>query len=156
LNQASGCTVLAIDDSEDDVLLLEAAARSVGATLKIRAVRSGPEGLEHLRECWQISQRPDLILLDLNMPGMTGIEFLKAMRAASLGEELVVVVFSSSQHEKDIREAYANGADFYLMKPLDFAELSAVVRALEAFLRIRGTGRETIGALPCYCSELIE
>lgn len=136
-----------MDDSEDDILLLKTAFRNAGHDVALRVATNGREAFDRLEHGEGV---PDLLLLDLNMPGMSGFEVLERIREEGEFSGMKVLIFSSSQHEQDVRRAYEGGADGYLMKPLDFSELVEVARAIRRFLGASEEDWRLLEQLPCY------
>jgi DNA-binding response OmpR family regulator len=120
----------------------------VGSGLRLQVSMSAVDALKVLRE--SEGELPDLLILDLNLPGMNGFELLGELRKDSVLAEVPVLVFSSSQHEKDVRRAYAEGANGYLMKPLDFTELVEVAATVDEMLRSRDLAWDRVQELACY------
>ncbi len=78
-------------------------------------------------------QRPDLVLLDLNLPGKSGHDLLKEIKADPGLRRIPVVILTSSEAEEDIEKSYDRYANAYVTKPVDLSELSKVVRAIDGF-----------------------
>ncbi len=128
-------TVLHIDDDRNDTELFRAAARKANVQFSIHNVADGEQAMAYLNRRGVYANRqlyplPVLILLDLKMPRATGFEVLSWIRSHSEVGNLPVVVFSGSELEADIQQAYAVGADSYLVKPLGFTELVSLVKTL--------------------------
>lgn len=104
--------ILVIDDDETDVAFLAQAFRSKNAGIAIHHAASGEDGLAFLRE-----RAPDLVLLDLKLPGSSGLEVLAAIRLDERTRRTRVVVLSSSQDRADIRSAYQGAANAFVSKP---------------------------------------
>jgi two-component system response regulator len=120
--------VLVADDDADDRLLTRDALVSRSSTTEVRFVADGVELLEYLRRRGRFadlvdSPRPGLILLDLNMPRMSGHEVLRELKADPALREIPVVVLSTSSDEEDVRRAYEIGGSSYIRKPVAFDEL---------------------------------
>jgi CheY-like chemotaxis protein len=111
---------LLVEDNEDDVFFMERAFQQAGVRNPLHVVRNGEEAIEYLSGQNDFSDReryplPDLIFLDLKMPGVNGFEVLKWMRDQSL--KLPVAVLTSSPEEIDRQRAFELGAECYLLKP---------------------------------------
>jgi chemotaxis family two-component system response regulator Rcp1 len=110
--------VLIIEDNPGDVRLLEEAFRELNADVHIRVASDGAEGLEMAIEREAADGlRPDLILLDLNLPKLNGHEVLARLKENPHTMRIPVIVFTSSRAESDIRRAYDAHANAYLKKP---------------------------------------
>jgi two-component system response regulator len=102
-------------------------------------VRDGEEALDYLfRQGTYANQekspRPDLVLLDLRLPRLDGLEVLKAIKRSERLKVIPVVVLTSSESENDVQTAYLNGANIYLVKPLGFGEFSELIRMVTSWL----------------------
>jgi CheY-like chemotaxis protein len=127
--------VLAAEDDESSRVLLQEAFNAAGVAVDLRLVENGRDllGYLHGREPWVQARRPDLILLDLNMPRIDGREALAKIKGHPDLKHLPVVVLTASRAEQDIADAYALGANTYVPKPDSFDKLVSTVRALCEF-----------------------
>lgn len=127
-------TILLAEDNEDDAELCLRMLRKERIANEVVVARDGVEALEllGLRPGGRDPLRalPSVMLLDLKMPRIDGQEVLRAVRADKRTEFLPVVVFSSSREEKDLVESYSNGANSYVLKPVDVDQLAAAIRQL--------------------------
>jgi DNA-binding response OmpR family regulator len=114
--------VLVIDDDPFTAMLAAAKVEQLGHTVRIAA--DGEEGLA-LIERWQ----PDLLLLDLLMPRMGGLELCRLVRASRAGHHLPIVILTGIGTERDVEEGFAAGATDYLAKPFSPLELQVRIRA---------------------------
>jgi len=112
--------IFIIDDSPTDIELTTIALEETGREIRVSSAPDGKSALALLRN----GMMPSLILLDLKMPGMSGIEVLRAIRADDRLREIPVVVFTSSSLESDSEEALAAGASDYLEKSLSLYQIS--------------------------------
>jgi CheY-like chemotaxis protein len=132
--------ILVVDDSPNDVFLLEQAFKKAAATSRLFSLQDGTEARAYLKGENQFSDRalhpfPDLLLLDLNMPRMNGFEFLQWLREDPECGALVVYVLSASARDADVQRAYALGANSYVVKPSRMDELVAFVAAMHQWHR---------------------
>ena len=132
--------ILVVDDSANDVFLLEQAFKKAAATSRLQSVPDGREARAYLQGEGQFSDRavyplPDLLLLDLNMPRMNGFEFLQWIRQDAACSHLVTYVLSASARDGDVRRAYQLGANSYVVKPSRMDELVSFVAALHQWHR---------------------
>jgi CheY-like chemotaxis protein len=130
--------ILLVEDNESDIALVRRAFSKSKVPNPLQVVRSGEEALEYLKGSDRYANRyeyplPDLILLDLNLPGMDGVEVLRWIRQQPGLKPLRVVVLSSSEAQADATKAYQDGANSFLVKPLDFDELVNVTRAIQGY-----------------------
>src|SRR5215472_11311182 len=132
-------TVLHVEDDPNDTLLLEHACRKAGMTFYLQAVCDGDQAIAYLRGSNDFCDRlkyplPQLILLDLKMPRVSGFDVLAWLRSDGALSQLPVVVLTSSNHDADVKRAYDLGAKSYLVKPVGFEALVELVRTLPSFL----------------------
>jgi len=130
--------ILMAEDDADDRLLVQDAFAECGTSDKVRFVADGEELVDYLlhRGKYAIastSPRPDLILLDLNMPRKDGREALKEIRAHRELRKVPVVVFTTSRADSDIERVYELGANSFITKPAGFDELVATVTRLTGY-----------------------
>lgn len=118
--------ILVVDDSSSDVELLLVVLRSLCSLLDVYVARDGQEALDFLLpvEEQAASPPPDLslILLDIKMPKVDGLEVLTALKADPRTKTTPVVMFTSSNEERDVEMSYQTGANGYVVKPVDFQE----------------------------------
>ncbi len=127
--------ILLVEDEPADVHLVRLALREGRVLCNLRHAADGIEALELLRQRdgADAMPRPDLILLDLNMPRMNGREFLAEMKADPALTSIPVVVLTTSDVERDIVASYRLGAAGYITKPVDMDQFCDVIRQLEAY-----------------------
>ena len=125
--------VLLVEDNEADVRLTREALREAGERVRLSAVGDGDQALAYLRrqEGFAEAPRPDLVLLDLNLPRKNGLEVLDEMRADEALVCIPVIVLTSSAARQDVEAAYSRGANAFVTKPQD----------LDAFMHLIGTIR---------------
>jgi len=148
-------TVLCVDDSSDDTLLLRRACRRAGVKFVLQSVDDGDKAIAYLSGMEGFSDRttypiPTLVLLDLKMPTKTGFEVLEWLRSHPEYDSLPVAVFTSSHHESDIHEAYRKGANCFLTKPGDYSQLVELVKALEQSFEDRQAFPDQLRSLESY------
>jgi len=123
----SPAEILLVEDNPDDVEITLRAFRKVHVDSRVHVVRDGQEALDLLFRKGEHSDRaevaqPDLILLDLNLPKVTGPEVLEKIRASDELSTMPVIVLTVSEREEDIQRSYELGANTYITKPVDFAK----------------------------------
>ena len=141
------CVVLIIEDDQHDVLLLQRALRAISADFAFQVetlVRpNGMEGLSAVALQDVLSNLPDVVVVDLNMPVMAGESFLRLLRNELALETLPAVVLTTS-HEKTVHDAaLAAGADRIFVKPNTVAELEAIARQIVSIALARRTAGAT-------------
>jgi chemotaxis family two-component system response regulator Rcp1 len=126
--------ILVVEDSPSDVRLIREALKDATVPVQIMVARDGVEATEHLRQS-EIGQavRPDLVLLDLNLPRKNGKEVLAEIKASPSLRQIPVLIMTSSRSDEDIAEVYSLNANCYITKPGDLREYVHVVRAIEDF-----------------------
>lgn len=117
--------ILLVEDSEEDFLTTKRAFKKAGVANPIDRVKTGDEALDYMRHGGTYSEltiadRPGLILLDLNLPGTDGRAVLRDLKADPLFKSTPIIVFTTSNDERDIEACYRDGANSYIQKPLDF------------------------------------
>ena len=127
--------ILLVEDNADDELLILRAFKRSGFDVEFKVVRDGVEGLEFLvgSEVTQTGNLPCLVLLDLSLPRMTGLELLKRLRELAHTRALPVVILTSSKEDEDIKRAYELGANSYVTKPIDFGALEQTIKQLGSY-----------------------
>lgn len=127
--------LLIIEDNPGDVRLLEEAFRELEANIHIQIARDGAEGLEMVLDANQhhSRKRPDLILLDLNLPKISGHDVLTRLKSNPLTSRIPVIVLTSSRAESDVRRAYESHANAYLKKPSTLDGLMSAAQDIKSF-----------------------
>jgi chemotaxis family two-component system response regulator Rcp1 len=127
--------ILLVDDNPADVALTQEAFEDNKLCNNLSVVNNGVEAMDYLRRNGQYASapRPDIILLDLNMPKKDGREVLAEIKADDDLKYIPVVIMTVSKDDKDILESYRLHANCYIKKPVKFTEFVEVVRSLENF-----------------------
>jgi two-component system response regulator len=127
--------ILLVEDSPSDTDLTVAALAGAKVCNRLSIVEDGVQAMEFLRREGEYARapRPDLILLDLNLPRKDGREVLAEIKTDENLKAIPVVVLTTSQAEKDVLHAYRLQASCYVTKPVDFQQFLEVVRAVEGF-----------------------
>jgi two-component system response regulator len=131
-------TILLVEDNPDDVELTMIAFRKAEISNPLVVARDGIEAQEYLFAQGSHAHRdpaamPGLVLLDLKMPRLGGIDFLRSMREHPATRLIPVVVFTTSNEAGDITASYRAGANSYIRKPVDFTEFTEVARLVKAY-----------------------
>ena len=127
--------LLLVEDSEPDVRLTIEALREARVKNRLWVVEDGVEAIDFLRRQNRHADapRPDLILLDLNLPRKDGRQVLKEIKADDSLKRIPVVVLTTSKSEEDVLRAYNLHANCYITKPVDFNRFMEVVKSIETF-----------------------
>ena len=131
-------TILYVDDDDNDVVLLKHAIRAAQLSFQVKAVNDPEKAAAYLdgqgvyadRKCFPF---PELVLLDLKMPRMHGLEVLAWIRTQPVLKRLVVIVLTASSNGSEINRAYDLGANSYLIKPVELDALIEMVKAIGAY-----------------------
>ncbi|MDQ4004281.1 MAG: response regulator [Actinomycetota bacterium] len=131
-------TILLVEDNPDDELLTLRALKKNSVFNKVVVARDGAEALDYLFGEGAYAGRdtsdvPQLVLLDLKLPKVDGLEVLKRLRADVRTRLLPVVILTSSREQQDLLDGYSHGANSYVRKPVDFAQFSRAVEQLELY-----------------------
>jgi CheY-like chemotaxis protein len=134
-NYSKGIDVLLVEDSPGDVRLTQEAFREANGSIKLHVAVDDVEAMAFLkREGGDAhAPRPDIILLDLNLPKMDGREVLAHIKADSVLKTIPTVILTTSEAETDIVKSYQLQANCYLTKPVQFDELASLVKIINDF-----------------------
>ncbi len=131
-------TILVVDDDPADQFLVEEAMKTANLEYNLRLVSDGDEALDYLYGRGRYSDRfrsprPDLILLDLNMPRFSGRQVAQAVKSNPYLRKIPIVVLTTSVQEDDVDDLYGLGVNSYMHKPINFDEFSAALRDLSTY-----------------------
>jgi two-component system response regulator len=133
--QSLNFEVLLVEDDPGDIELTQIALSKSKLKLNLNVVDDGEEAIAYLHKEGQYAKacRPNLILLDLNLPGVSGLEILSAIKSDDRLKTIPVVILTTSDAGKDICEGYATGANCYVSKPIGLKEFVTIVKSIEEF-----------------------
>jgi len=130
--------ILLVEDNPSDEKLTLLAFRNSGVSNEIVVVRDGAAALDYLFSTGEYASAalvalPALVLLDLKLPKLDGLEVLRRIRANDLTKLLPIVILTSSKEDEDVLRSYSLGANAYVRKPVDFSEFAQAVKTLGLF-----------------------
>ena len=123
--------ILLVEDDDVDVMTVKRAFNDLKVTNQLVSTVNGEEALEYLRS--QSNMKPSVILLDLNMPKMNGIEFLKTVKTDQALRKIPVVVLTTSGAEQDIAESFNLGVAGYMVKSVDYVKFVDIIRTIDMY-----------------------
>jgi CheY-like chemotaxis protein len=142
----TGWSVLLVEDDEVDVMTIRRAWRDLAIGSRLAVAGDGLEALDYLAQ--SADDLPSLILLDLNMPRMNGLEFLRIVKTNPQLRHIPVVVFTASKEESDRVETFGLGIAGYMVKPPSYAQLKEIIRSINDYWRHSEQPRQTLPGAP--------
>lgn len=144
-------TILLVEDNPDDELLAIRALKKNNIMNEVVVARDGAEALDYLfgtgpYEGRDISIMPQVILLDLKLPKINGLEVLKRLRDDERTKLLPVVILTSSKEDRDLNESYRLGANSYIRKPVDFLQFTEAIKQLGLYWLVLNEAPPSKGA----------
>jgi CheY-like chemotaxis protein len=135
---SNSATILLVEDDENDVLLIRRAFQKLGIDAAVHRVGDGDAAVAYLAGAGEYADRaryprPVAVLLDLKLPRRSGLEVLMWARKEAGLTYLPIIVLTSSREATDLKQAYAFGANSYLVKPVEFGSLLELVRSFEDY-----------------------
>ena len=125
--------ILLVEDNDDDYDLTLRAFKKAGLNIRIERARDGGEALDYFNDPAKSSILPNVVLLDLNLPRISGHEVLRQIRADPKTRRLPVVVLTTSREHEDLTRSYDLGANSCIRKPVDFVEFIETVQTVTAY-----------------------
>ena len=120
--------ILLVEDNQDDVFLMQLASKECNVNWNFTIVNNGSSAVELLDDLTSKGKKmPDLILLDVNLPKVNGLEVLKNIKANTHTNQIPTVVFTSSDLMSDMKYCYEHGADLYVRKPNNISDFKKVI-----------------------------
>lgn len=123
--------IFLVEDDKVDAMTVKRALKELNVTNRLDIANNGEEALKFLRN--EKNQKPGIILLDLNMPKMNGIEFLKVIKQDESLKRIPVIVLTTSKEEQDRVESFELGVAGYMVKPVDYLQFVEVMRAIDMY-----------------------
>lgn len=125
-------SILLVEDSKSDARLIKEFFKEVDFNNILYAVNDGIKALEFLYKHYKYSC-PDIVILDLNLPGMSGIEVLKEIKCDANLRHIPVIILTTSTAEDDVNECYSNYANSYIVKPVDLDDFDRVTNLIKDY-----------------------
>lgn len=127
--------ILLVEDNEGDIFLVTDALEEGKIVNKVSVIKDGKEAIDFLekKEKYQNAERPDLILLDINLPKKNGFEVLEHIKSQKNLKQIPVIMLTTSSSEKDISMSYKNHANCFITKPVDVENFLKSVFSIENF-----------------------
>jgi CheY-like chemotaxis protein len=126
--------LLLVEDDQVDVMTIKRALREIHVVNPVAHVENGEEGIAYLRD--DSKEKPCLILLDLNMPVMNGIEFLQVVKQDEHLRRIPVIVLTTSEEQQDKVNSFNLGVAGYMAKPVDYRQFVEVMRSIDMYWTI--------------------
>lgn len=123
--------ILLVEDDQVDAMTVRRALKELQVTNRLQHVENGEDAIAYLRD--PASERPCIILLDLNMPKMGGIELLQVIKQDAQFRDIPVVVLTTSGEQQDKIESFSLGVAGYMAKPVDYRKFVEVMRSIDAY-----------------------
>jgi len=124
-------TILLVEDDRVDAMTVRRALKEINVTTPLKTVGNGEEALAYLEN--KDNAKPGIILLDLNMPKMNGIEFLQVIKQKEHLKRIPVIVLTTSQEQLDKIESFDLGVAGYMVKPVDYQQFVKVMKTIDKY-----------------------
>ena len=123
--------ILLVEDDRVDAMTVKRALKEINVTNPLHLARNGVEALDFLRD--DAKPRPAIILLDLNMPKMNGVEFLNVVKQDDVLKRIPVIVLTTSREDQDRIDSFNLGVAGYMIKPVDYLQFVEVMRTIKLY-----------------------
>lgn len=125
--------IVVVDDEESDITFIRKAFERGAGNHEVVAFGTAAPFLEYLDQCQADENCPDLVLLDLSLPAVSGLEVLRTVRSGASCPLVPIIVLTSSSYRREVADAYAAGANAFVTKPARLAQLDQFVEQIEKF-----------------------
>ncbi|MEE8577942.1 MAG: response regulator [candidate division Zixibacteria bacterium] len=123
--------ILLVEDDTVDVMTVKRALKDVQVTSELVAAGDGEQALAYLRD--DGNAKPCVILLDLNMPKMNGIEFMRIIKADEVLQRIPIIVLTTSNSDQDISKSFELGAAGYMLKSVDYKKFMQIIKTIDLY-----------------------
>ena len=123
--------ILLVEDDQVDAMTVKRALKDLNVTNRLEITSNGEEALEYLNN--KTNEEPCIILLDLNMPRMNGLELLAKLKSHEMLKMIPVVILTTSKDEQDRIESYKNGVAGYMIKPVDYMQFVQTMKTIQMY-----------------------
>lgn len=127
----NNCLILLVEDDQVDALTVKRALNEIKALNPLEIAGNGEEALQYLNNTQ--NRKPGLILLDLNMPKMNGLEFLKSIKNNDKLKRFPVIILTTSKEDQDKLESFNLGVAGYMIKPVDYQKFVEVIKTIDSY-----------------------
>lgn len=127
---SNNLNILYVEDNEDYIDFVKRAFKKNNIPVNVHALTDGHQVIDGLKEKHQAVKSASLVLLDIHMPGINGIDLLKRLRDDEDMKLVPVIMFSTSDNPADVEKCYSNGANAYVVKPMGFEKLTQSISSL--------------------------
>lgn len=125
--------ILLVEDNKADIVLMREAFKTIGFDATIETINDGQSALSYLSQVYGNGRCPRMVILDINLPKLNGLELLAKVRSDTRFGLLPIVIMSSSSAEHDIKKAYKESANCYIVKPTQFDQLVTIAKSINDF-----------------------
>lgn len=133
MDQLDKLDIFIVEDNEDFSFLIEKATHHIDKALSLKIMDNGVDALQALKQYEEAGTRPRIILLDLNLPGLSGLDLLREIKGIEFLKQVPVILFTTSDNPKDVKAAAEYGANAYITKPHGYIALIACLKSLFNF-----------------------
>lgn len=123
--------ILLVEDDEIDIMTIQRALKDLNVSNPLEVTMNGEEALNYFKD--PDKTEPCIVLLDINMPRMNGIEFLQERNRNDVIKKIPVVVLTSSREEQDMVQSYSLGVSGYMLKPVDYKQFVETIRVIDLY-----------------------
>ena len=127
----NSCPILLVEDDLIDAMMVKRALKDLKITNKLIHRENGEEALNYLKS--NIGSKPCIVLLDLNMPRMSGIEFLEIVKKDAFLKSIPIIILSTSSEHQDLLDSYSHSVAGYMVKPVDYHKFVEMMKTISTY-----------------------